>query len=145
MKKLLLGILISLFMVTASWGAESVDQSLQVGGEIQVLVMEWTTDSSGDLTATDTGYAIEGFLMLVETDPSGTAAPTADYDITLKDANGLDVMGGALSDRSATATEATMPLLNGNYTMLPIPSTLSMDVTSAGNSKSGVIRIYFVR
>ena len=144
MKKILLGILMSLFMVTGAFAAESVTQSLQTGGEINVLVMSWTTDSSGDLTATDTGYPIEGYLMLVETDPSGTAVPTS-YAVTLTDANGLDVMGGALAGRSTTATEMTLPLLNGNYTMLPIPGKLSMDVTGAGASKSGTVRIYFVR
>jgi len=144
MKKVFLAMVMVLFMVSVSWGAESCVQTLQAGGSINVLQMVWTTDSSGNFTATDTAYPIEGYLMLVETDPSATA-PTADYDIVLNDANGIDVMGGALGDRSATATELTMPLLNGNYTMLPVPGTLTMDVTNAGNSKSGTIRIYFVR
>ena len=143
MKRIILTILF-LFVASTAFGAESVTQSLQTGGEINVLVMSWTTDSSGDLTATDTGYPIEGYLMLVETDPSGTAVPTS-YAVTLTDANGLDVMGGALAGRSTTATEMTLPLLNGNYTMLPIPGKLSMDVTGAGASKSGTVRIYFVR
>jgi len=145
MKKVFLAIAFVLMTVSMGWCAESCVQALQAGGEINVLQMTWTTDSSGNFTATDTAYPIEGYLMLVETDPDGTAAPTAAYDITLKNTNGVDVMGGALSDRSATATEMTMPLLNGSYTMLPVPGVLTMDVTSAGNSKSGVIRIYFVR
>jgi len=144
MKKVFLSIMFFLMMVSMGWAAESVNQSLQVGGEINVLVMEWTTDSSGDLTATDTGYPLEGFLMMVETDPSGTAIPTS-YAVTLTDANGADVMGGALAGRSTTATEMCLPLLNGNYTMLPVPGTLSLDVTGAGASKSGIVRIYFVR
>jgi len=145
MKKLIVKIA-ALFTIvlfaTVSWGAESVTQSLQAGGQIQVLQMVWVTDSSGNLTATDTAYPIEGFLIMVETDPD---SPTTLYDITLKDANGLDVMGGALGDRSATATEVTLPLMNGNYTMIPVYGTLSMDVTGAGNDESGTIRIYFVR
>jgi len=145
MKKFIIVIFMMLLMATSGYCAESVTQSLQVGGEINVLVMNWTTDGSGDLTATDTGYPIEGYLMLVETDPSGTAIPSAAYTVTLTDANGVDVMGGALADRSTTTTEMTMPKLNGNYTIIPVVSTLEMDVTSAGNSKSGVIRIYFVR
>jgi len=144
MKKIMLGILMMFGLVSAVYGAESCVQALQAGGEINVLQMTWTTDSSGNFTATDTAYPIEGYLMLVETDPSATA-PTAAYDIVLNNANGVDVMGGALGDRSATATEMTLPLLNGSYTMLPVPGVLTMDVTNAGNSKSGVIRIYFVR
>jgi len=144
MKKIMLGILMMFGLVSTAYGVESCIQSLQVGGEIQVLQMVFTTDSSGNFTATDSAYPIEGYLLLVETDPSATA-PTTLYDITLKDANGVDVMGGALSDRSATATEMTMPKLNGNYTMIPVPGVLTMDVTNAGNSKTGTIRIYFVR
>ena len=144
MKKLIMAILISLFFISVAHGAESVTQSLQTGGEINVLVMEWTTDASGNLTATDTGYPIEGYLMLVETVPSATAVPTS-YAVTLTNASSIDVMGGALAGRSTTATEMSLPLLNGNYTMLPVPGTLSMDVTGAGASKSGIVRIYFVR
>ena len=147
MKKLVTFVLFfSLFMFTSVvHSAESVTQALQSGGEINVLQISWTTDASGNLTATDTAYPLEGYLMLVETDPDGSAAPTDNYDIVLNDANGLDVMGGALSDRDTANTEATMPKLNGSYTMIPVPGTLEMDVTNAGNSKSGVIRIYFVR
>ena len=144
MKKLLMAVLMVLF-ASVSYGAESCVQSLQTGGNVNVLQMAWTTDGSGNFTATDTGYPIDAYLMMVETDPDGTAVPTAAYDITLKNANGVDVMGGALSNRSATATEITLPLLNGNYTMIPVVGPLTFDVTSAGNDKKGVVRIYFVR
>ena len=146
MRKFMLAILMVLVVVSSSvYAAESVTQSLQAGGQIQVLQMVWVTDSSGNLTATATGYPVEGFLMAVETVPSATAAPTTLYDVVLNNAQGLDMMGGALGDRSATAAEMTLPLLNGIYTMLPEPGLLTLDVTNAGNSKSGTVRIYFVR
>ena len=79
----------------------------------------------------------------METDP-GATAPTTLYDITLVNANGRDVMGGALADRSATVTEDTMPLKNGNYTVVHNDGLLTITVTAAGNSKTAEILIYYL-
>jgi len=48
---------------------------------------------------------ITGFLRHVETNPDGTAVPTALYNIKLNDADGMDIAKGALLGRSATLTE----------------------------------------
>jgi len=79
---------------------------------------------------------VDAFLTLVVTDP-GATAPTTLYDITLNDEYGVDVMGGALVDRSATATEQAMPLIAG----CPVPRVVDGPLTFAltGNSINSAI------
>jgi hypothetical protein len=116
---------------------------MKSGDGIYVLSMAWTTDGSGNFTATDTAYNIDGYVLMVETDPDGTAVPSADYDITLKTANGADVMGGALADRSATDAELALPIVSTTKTSVPVVGKLTFDVTGAGNDKKGVLNIYY--
>ncbi|MBW2105244.1 MAG: hypothetical protein JRI26_04265, partial [Deltaproteobacteria bacterium] len=73
---------------------------------------------------------ITGFLRHVETNPDGTAVPTALYDIVLNDADGMDICKGALLGRSATLTERVdfdPPIY--------IDTEISLAITDAGNAK----------
>jgi hypothetical protein len=143
MKKLILTILMSLALATAAYG-ECV-QTMETRGEITVMQFAWTTTAVGSFTSTTSTYNGDGFLYMVETDPDGTAAPTDNYDITLTNANDVDVMGGALANRDTANTELTMPLLNANYVSIPVVGTLTLAITNAGNEKSGKVRAYFIK
>lgn len=143
MKKFLMAVLLSLCLTTTVY-AECVE-TWEGSSPIQVIQLAWTTVATGAFTSTDTNYTGEGFLYMVETDPDGTAAPTDDYDITLTNANGVDIMGGALANRDTANTEIVMPLLNGNYTAIPFIGTLTLAITNAGANKSGKVRLYLIK
>jgi hypothetical protein len=143
MKKILMAILLVL-MSTTAYAVESCVQSMIGDGSYKILQMVWTTDASGAFTATDTGYSMDGIVILAETIPSATAVPTDQYDIVLNNSSDIDAFGGSLEDRSSTTAEQTMPLLNGNYTGISVMGPLTLDVTNAGNSKSGTVRIHFI-
>lgn len=144
MKKLVLAIMFTLLAIGNAWGAESCTQSLIGAGTYKIMQMVWVTDAAGNFTATDTGFDIDGIVLLAETIPSSTVAPTNLYDIVLNNSSGIDVFGGALGNRSSTTAEQTMPLMNGNYTGVSVMGPLELDVTNAGNSKSGTIRIHYI-
>ena len=155
MKKLIAAILMSLFLVTSVYGAESCVQSIQASGPYHVYQMVWVTDGSGDFTATATTQKINGIIMLVEFIPSATAAPTTLYDITLRNSQAIDVLGdtgaaaaevfdGAGANLSATVASESQPVLNGNYGAVPVMGVLTLDVLSAGNSKGGTVRIHYL-
>ncbi len=158
MKKLL-AILLGLGLLTVAPMAfaadDSITQSLQGGPTYMVLKMAWGTDGSGDFTAVDTIYPIDGMVMLIETNP-GTAAPTDNYDITLRNTNGIDICGdsgaagseaedGACANRDTTVSEETLVLLNGNYGMITVYGVLTLDILNAGNDKDGVVEIHFLK
>jgi len=145
MKKLLAILLALGLLASPVIAAESITQSLQGGPTYMIMKMVWVTDGSGDLTATDTAYSIDGIVLLAETVPTASISPAALYDITLTSPNGIDVFGGALGNRSATAAEHTMPLLNSNYSAVPVYGALELDVTNAGATKGGTIYIHFLK
>ena len=143
MKKLLVGILMSLFMATPVIAAESYAVSIKSAGPFEVMSLAWTTDASGNFVARTTP-AINGYIIAFGTNP-GSAAPTADYDPVLQNSDGVDVSGGALTDRHTSASELVMPLVNSEVVKMPVLGTLTFDITNAGNSKNGVLDVYFIR
>ena len=106
----------------------------------EVITFSWLSGTNiADKTTTET---IVGKLGRVVTNP-GSAAPTADYDITIEDAQGMDVMGGALADRHTSTTEQAWP--SDGTTGFPyayVDSTLKLDITAAGTAKDGSVTIH---
>lgn len=106
------------------------------GGSVKVARIAWTSSSGG---ACDAGVVhIDGQIVRVTTDPDGTAAPTDNYDVTLVDANGFDLAGGQLADRDTANTE-TVALTVPHIHYGPVTVT----VAAAGDTKSGVVLIYY--
>ena len=105
-------------------------------GPVKRVKIAWTSDdTTGEVTGTTT-YGYSGKLELVTTVPSGGGtAPTALYDVTVTDADSVDVLAGAGANRSATVTEQVLGTSLGAVAM----SKLTLNVTNAGNSKQGTI------
>ena len=98
------------------------------------------TMDSGGATAEATSAAINGVVIAVETDP-GTTAPTANYDLTITNPRGVDIMGGALSNRSATATEIVPPTL-GYASEVPTFGILTIRATAGSQLvKNATVRL----
>jgi hypothetical protein len=151
MRKLLLALLIVLALVSNVFavGTATVtgfDTMRVVGQPTRViLTITWTDDTAGTTLAVNPAtYGITGwYLYSAETDP-GATAPTALYDITLVDANAVDIAGGTLMNRSATVTELVnvgsashgFPVIRGNFTF-----TLS---GNAVNNATGIVILTFV-
>jgi len=144
MRRLLSVFLAFLFMAGTALAAGTFDPSpIQHFGSLKCLTINWTSSSGGAFTDATT-VKIDGVVIAVLTDPDATAAPTASYDITLKNSNGLDIMGGKLEDRSDTATEMEKPYnATSGYGSCPVDGPLTLAIASMGNSKAGVIKIYF--
>jgi len=89
---------------------------------MRVLTFTWTGDAAdGTVPSTATSTAITAdiagwYVYAIETNP-GAVAPTADYDVVVNDAEGLDIAGGMLANRSATATEKITPRLDSTYSI----------------------------
>lgn len=103
--------------------------------------IDWTCDASGNATGSVTFY---GYLIKVNTYPSG--APTTLYDITLIDPDGtsLDALGGLLADRSGTLTEVKYTTTSGNAVPVFLCGTYTFTIANAGVSKSGSAYFYMV-
>jgi hypothetical protein len=115
--------------------------------KMRLFQVAWTssadTNGGADLFTCVTDIDITGWIHEIETDPDGTTAPTAAYDITLINANGRDVAGGALANRSATATEIVKPLVNSIQQKVISHGPLTITITAAGDEKKGELLIYY--
>lgn len=127
---------------------------------VKQLICAWTSDSAAgacsSATATLTGAnrKIVGRLVKAVTVPgAGGAAPTDNYDITLKDEQANDVLAACqktLVDRDTANTEEVYFLvLDGAGTPLAqslhpvVCNVLTIAVANAGNSKTGTIILYY--
>lgn len=116
-------------------------------GSIKRADVSWTSDASGDATGT---VQLDGEILKVVTNP--TDGPSANYDITIVDEDGVDIAQGLLANRHTTNSEEQylyeQITLGGTGTdryAAPIVhyGACTFTVANAGNAKSGVARIFY--
>lgn len=116
---------------------------------LSTLTFAWTSDVSGDVSATTsttiTDQIAGKYVVMAVTDPDGTDAPDANYDITILDANSGDIMGGVLLNRSSNSTEQATPYIGALYSKRPVNGAVILTVASAGSGKSGTTILYLSR
>lgn len=108
----------------------------QIGNVCRVK-WSWTSATGGTVTyPTVSGYYGEVIALL--TDP-GSTAPTDNYDITIEDSDGYDVMQAAAQNRDTANTETAVPTAK-SVAFGP----LTLKVTNAGDAKVGVAVLYIL-
>ena len=75
------------------------------------------------------------------TNPSSTA-PSDNYDIVVNDEDGIDIAAGGLANRDTSNSEQ---VLTGGDAKdgAAFDGALSLVVSNAGNTKEGVLRMYY--
>lgn len=137
---------------TYDWGTMANGQR----GSVFKVIADWVSASDG--TASATTSKLSGRLVKAVTDPSGSAAPTDDYDVVITDEEGMNVLAfGAtnLTNRDTANSEAILVYSLGTYTIAedtasytirvgaPVCDKLTISVTNAGDSKAGQVILYF--
>lgn len=106
------------------------------GQAFRRTTVTFTTD---DATGAVEGTSTEEFCGLfygITTDP-GSAAPTANWDIVVKDEFGVDMLGANGSDRHTSNSEWA----SASPYPRPVNGPITISITNAGNSKTGTIYI----
>jgi len=93
---------------------------------VKKIKWSWTTDSANG-----------GIIYRLITNP-GATAPTDDYDVTILDDDGYDVLMGAGADRDTANTEQVLASSLGCC----VDSQLRLNIGTAGNSKVGEVILY---
>ena len=116
-----------------------------ISNDMRLFQVAWTSGTGGDvnLFTCPTDMDITGWIHEIETDPDGTTAPTDNYDITLVNANGRDVAGGALANRDTAVTEVVKPVVNSIQQKAINDGILTITITAAGDTKKGELLIYY--
>ncbi len=98
------------------------------------------TQASEDIAGGLAGY----WLRAIDTIPDGESAPSADYDITLEDEDGFDILSGAGADHSDSVQERAIPLVGTTPITVPVGGGLTLKIASNEvNGAKGAIRLYF--
>ncbi len=111
-------------------------------GTIRLFQISYVSSSAGGgLFTCSTSKELTGWILEVETDP-GATTPDDNYDITLLNANGRDVMGGALANRDQSTTEVAKPAISGGVAI--VDGVLIITVIAMGNANTAEILIYYL-
>lgn len=112
--------------------------------------MDWVSTSGGSVSFTGSRAVVGIGPLRAWTIPSASAAPTDNYDVTLKDDLAVDVLNGGGANRDTANTEeltAGAPLMAGSDGPNSAPmyralnGVLTLDVSNAGNAKEGSVVI----
>ena len=112
------------------------------GSHVSLLTFVWIANSGGAVTSDASDEEVSGYVFKVITDP-GTTAPTALYNATLTDEDGVDVMGGELADRSATVSEQVVPKIDTVFGSNWVSGTLTLNIEgNSVNGGQGEVKVY---
>lgn len=124
-------------------GAVAVAEVAGIKGLVKVTI-PWVSSSGGAVQ--ETGVTLPGgTLVKMRTDPDGTAAPTDNYDITLLDGDGVDVLGGAGANRDTANVEDAYPAAGTYFRPVIEGGTYYPTIAAAGDTKAGEIELFIAR
>jgi hypothetical protein len=112
---------------------------------VKYVDFAWTSDSDGAVAKSVGCPYLAGEVLFVVTKPgSGATAPSANYDLTLEISNhpGMDILDDSGLNRSQTAVEI-IPVVQGTYDHPVVNGSLLLEITHAGDSNSGLVRVYY--
>jgi len=134
------GVIILLCVVSA-WAAGVcvVDGPYHLGPGYEKHVVTCTADSSDGSYPATTITMTPGYVTRLSTNPTVTL--TDNYDVTLTDADGIDVLGGAGANRDTSTPEDAQPTQPKQN-----DGTLTLNITNNSvNSAELKLKIYSVR
>jgi len=146
MKKITIILLLGLFLllpVSVHCAGTVTQIYTRISSDMWLWQMDWTADASdGSVPSTTSKVAFDHYVIIVITNP-GSPAPTDNYDITLTDSDGIDVMGGELIDRDKSSSEQALPKIGNVYGTRWVNGTLTMNLTNNSvNSATGTIKVF---
>jgi hypothetical protein len=152
MKKIIILILIVLMAAGGMGGAFAASSAViaapdNLSKDKVKLVVTWTaSEVDGSFVSVTIPFYSGSYITHVVTDP-GSTAPTDNYDITLTDTYGVDVMGGELTNRDTSNSEQVVPKIDTVFGSRMVEAQgLTLAITgNIVNSATGTIAIYTQR
>lgn len=115
------------------------EETLRIYGQIKKIKAAWTCTAGGAASGTLTDNIYSGEIIRLVTVPATAGdAPTDNYDVTLVDEDGTDVLMGSGVDRDTANTEQVLASSLGCVAN----DKLELRVANAGATKQGVVYIY---
>lgn len=144
---LLIALLLIFIISTTCFAANASTtySATHLGFGIYEHTIRWTADDSTGAVNSVNIPELQGAVFLGLTIPSSVTAPTDQYDITLTDKYGVDVFGGVLANRSATANKQVTPKIGSAYGTRYSKSRLTFALSNNSvNSAQGTFVFYSI-
>lgn len=116
-------------------------------GNPNIIAIRLTWESSADGNVIVQTARFHGTLLRVVINPASDA-PTDNYDLTITDEDGADILQALGANRDTANTEQLVPLIgNGTTTAQPVSfaNQLTFNITNAGDANNGEIVLYVER
>ena len=114
-------------------------------GNIRTITATCTADAADGSFPNTTLPVIEGRLLALVTNP-GATAPQDEYDVTVEDQHGHNVLQGVGANRDTANTEKAAIVYSGTGTHPPVDDGDTLTLKIAGNnvnSAQTVVTIYY--
>jgi len=120
--------------------AGTVTITEEIYSTIKKIKFSWTSGDGAEAgTASgQTSEAYSGKILGLATDPDGTAIPTDNYNITVTDEDGMDVLMGGGANRDTAVTEYVLSTSLGAVAN----DKLTINISGAGTNKKGIAYLY---
>ena len=120
--------------------------TVTIGGNyLTKTTLDWLCDAEGSVSyITDDLLEYHGFIHKVALRSDATTAPTNLYDVTLKNTDGVDLLGGSGTNVTIATTVCAYPSKHATVSPL-VYGSLTLTVLNAGASKRGYLDIYIER
>jgi len=145
-KYFLIGLLI--LIPSCVWAANmAVTQTHSKTNPVQKYSFDFLSDDAAG-TASASTTRLNGVIGRVcfESDAGGTQ-PDDNWDVTLTDDTGFDILVGAGANVDRSATQCIVPMIQDsdgtNQSVVLIDDIIDLAVSNAGNAKGGIVHIYF--
>lgn len=115
---------------------------------IHKVTLDWLSAAGGTVSANLTKILNGEIERVVFVPDSGGTQPTDQYDVLLKDDDGLDLLAGQganLSNAAASHVKPGVPFKDGTTTStapIAVAGKLELDVSNAGAAKGGQVIVY---
>lgn len=106
---------------------------------VKKITWDWLSTDLGVVTSATTA-SFDGELIAAVFDPDAAGTqPTNAYDVTITDADGMDVLSGLGADLSNAATVIKK---HTDGLGAVAGSVLTLNVSNAGDAKGGIVALY---
>lgn len=106
--------------------------------KLRRITVDWTADGAGDTTES---IEVDGVIVRFITDPDANA-PSVDYDVTVIDEFGLDLLDGQGADRHTSNTEHVLLAGGSNTTHVYHEGTCTVTIANAGSGNQGQVVLF---
>lgn len=142
-------VLIVLFVVLAASRFDAagtvtvVSSAVNVSGQtsgMRAYTYSWTSDGSGNVSTNSVIVSPGAYLRQVALIPSGGAAqPDDNYDVSLKDSHGTDLLGGLGTDCDQTIALEISQL----HVWVDRSAVLQLVISGAGATNGGSVVLWY--